>query len=745
MKTRIAGVALSLIALVLTGTSAPGQGNYGVTLQNHQVVVRAGTVTLTMDNGGHYDIEAGSAGWKFSGDSGDANGTLAEHAGRDALGGFQELSFDTGDFSRTIRAYVDRPVVLFGITTVKALSGELPQFPRFTSVPAGLKGFSYHEANFAPPSFHLEETATPWLLFDAHDAAAIISPANNFFLAKMSGDGAGLIASGLNSGATNLPAGFTLRSLLTFGNGINATWDLWGRALTDLNGKIRPPNDADIGLRYLGYWTDNGAAYYYNYDPALGYAGTLEALASHYRERGIPIRYLQLDSWWYYKSFRDPDGKIGKIKNARLPEGEWNRYGGLMQYKAHPAVLPDGLGGFHQKTGLALITHNRWVDPDSPYHKRYKISGVAAVDRGYWDELMGYIQSGGVVCYEQDWLDRIYRYSPDLATVPGLGEAFSDGMAEAAKEHGLSVQYCMGLPRNFLQASHYDNVTTIRTSDDRFGRNHWDKFLYTSRLASALGIWPWADVFYSNETNNLIIATLSAGMVGVGDRIGDENKENLMRAARTDGVLVKPDAPLLPTDATYMAEAADSTAPMVAATYTDQGSRRTVYVFAYNRRDTNCVAEIRPADWGFSDAAWVYEPAMGRAHEVSPNKPWPIELEKGGAAFLEIAPTGTSHIAFFGDEGKFVGTGRKRISAIDEQWNELTATVAFGAGDESVKLFGYADRAPKVTAQEGQLSAYTYDVKTRCFEFTVSPAAAVAREGPGDDQVRHARVRIAVP
>jgi len=46
-------------------------------------------------------------------------------------------------------------------------------------------------------------------------------------------------------------------------------------------------------------------------------------------------------------------------------------------------------------------------------------------------------------------------------------------------------------------------------SDDRFSRERWDSFLYTSRLAAALGVWPWADVFMSTERDNLLIATLS--------------------------------------------------------------------------------------------------------------------------------------------------------------------------------------------------------------------------------------------
>ena len=49
-------------------------------------------------------------------------------------------------------------------------------------------------------------------------------------------------------------------------------------------------------------------------------------------------------------------------------------------------------------------------------------------------------------------------------------------------------------------------------SDDRFDRNRWDTFLYTSRFASALGVWPWSDVFMSSETNNLVLSVLSAGV-----------------------------------------------------------------------------------------------------------------------------------------------------------------------------------------------------------------------------------------
>ena len=351
--------------------------------------------------------------------------------------------------------------------------------------------------------------------------------------------------------------------------------------------------------------------YYYNYDPALGYAGTLEKLVSRYHEEGIPIRYLQLDSWWYYKSFTGPDGQVGGTKNRKLPEGDWNRYGGLMKYEAVPAILPDGLAGLHQKTGLGLITHNRWIDPASPYRERYKISGFAAVDPKWWDGIMSYLSDGGVFCYEQDWLSEIYYHSSELQTTPGLGDAFADNMARAAREKGLSLQYCMALPRFFLQGSRYANLTTIRTSDDRFERSRWDNFLFVSQLARAVGIWPWADVFMSTETNNLLISDLSAGMVGIGDAIGDENKENLLRVARPDGVLVKPDESLVPVDSVYVAQANGHASPMVAWTYSDHGSLRTAYVFAYNRRAKGSRNEFRPGRFWFKRESLRFERAFG--------------------------------------------------------------------------------------------------------------------------------------
>src|SRR5947209_3364563 len=149
----------------------------------------------------------------------------------------------------------------------------------------------------------------PFALFDTHANTMVLSPASDFMVAQLSGDQKQGLRSGLNVTLVSVPAGYTYETILAIGSSINRTWDTWGAALTDHYGKRRPANDADGGLKYLGYWTDNGGTYYYHYDPALGYAGTLLAVKQHLDQIGVPIGYMQIDSWWYPKTFNSVQAK----------------------------------------------------------------------------------------------------------------------------------------------------------------------------------------------------------------------------------------------------------------------------------------------------------------------------------------------------------------------------------------------------------------------------------------------------
>jgi len=519
---------------------------------------------------GTYEIASQTLGWKLTGSAGGSLRGVRSGKGHDRIGYYVSSSFEWANGSKLraeIRVYAQPDAVLFRLHYA-ADSIKPAIFPEFTSFPADLKDYSFRDTAFSPPSFSLNQTSTPWLFFNDQAQAMVFSPASDFLIAKMVGDGKASVGESLNDRLQKVPKGLDQDSLLVFGQGIQNTWEQWGQAMRKLYGRPVADPDRDVLIRSFGYWTDNGADYYYNYDPSKGYAGTLSALVDRYRNEGIPLSYMQLDSWWYQKSVNDASGKAGgATKNSKLPAATWNRYGGTMVYRASPDLFPEGLAAFQKRLGLPLATHGRWIDRNSPDHANYKFSGVGSIDPAWWNDTTGYLASSGVFCYEQDWLNVIYGNSPEMASVAGVADSFADDMARACARRGLSMQYCMAPPRFFLQGVEYPNLTTIRTSDDRFDPKKWSSFLYVSQLAQCMGIWPWCDVFKSGETGNMILAVLSGGPVGTGDALGKEDKGNILMAARPDGVIVKPDRAAVPCDQTYLYP----TEPFLASTYTDQG------------------------------------------------------------------------------------------------------------------------------------------------------------------------------
>ena len=714
-----------------------------------EAVAKTAGVTLRLDvKNGDYQVSAKEPAWNFGGTLATPLMNIKSSMGRDPMGAYKQTAFDWKNggqpMSGQIRIYAERSLVLFSQTCGAA--AELPPaaFPDFTSMPEKLHVFSYGLHEFAPPHFSGVEISTPWLLFDNDANAFLISPASHFMVASMIGDGRTKVASGFNPNLRHVPAGFTQQTLVAFGKGINKTWEAWGKGLVDLQGAKRPANDADATLKYLGYWTDNGAAYYYNYDFAKGYANTIQGLVERYRQEDIPIRYLQLDSWWYYKTTMGYDGVVGKAKKSeKLPAGEWNRYGGLLEYKAHTDLFPDGLAAFQKAVGLPLVTHNRWVDPASPYHLEYKISGIAAVDPKWWDHIASYLKASGIATYEQDWLNYIYLYSPAFSSELGTAEAYLDNMARACREQGVTVQYCMPLPCHFLNGSRYDNLTTIRTSGDRFNTNKWNDFLYTSRLASALGMWPWADVYMSGEVNNVLLSTLSAGPVGIGDAIGAENRTNLMQAVRADGVIVKPDAPIVPLDRNYIADANKQPAPLTASTYTDHDGLRTEYLFA-SRRPKNAGDEVRftPAELGLRGDAYVYDYFLATGTRLKPATSFSAPLGVSATAFYEIAPVGKSGIAFLGDKGKFVGTGKQRIASLRDEAGRLIIGIVLAENEQAVTLHGFAESEPKLTIISGLDDPVQYNPVTHYFTVEVKPELNSPVDRSAADPVRRIMVML---
>jgi hypothetical protein len=665
----------------------------------------APAIDVTVEPSGHFTIASHAPEMAFGGDIGQPISNIRATDGQNAVGAFHEVNFDYGGRTSGIISYPLRGAIVFS-TTYTAANASAGAFPILSQTPQLAYKLSYHDVPFSPYQLNTlgDASDSPWLFFDASANGYLISPASDFLVARMTVGNDGSLTSMLNSDLSSLSGSLTHQTVLVVGTGLNRIFDTWGQLLTDVHGKARPPNDADVTLRTLGYWTDNGATYYYHFEPQLGYAGTLLAVRHEFDQRGVALGYLQLDSWWYPKG----------------PSARWDdASGGIFQYRAAPDLFPDGLAQFQQKVGLPLVTHARWIDPSSPYRGQYSYSGNVITDPRYWTDLMSYLRSSGVVTYEQDWLGAQAQPVYDL-TAP---TAFMGNMAGDAVQDGLTLQYCMPLPRHVLQTVEYNNVTSMRVSDDRFDRDRWDTFLYTSRLASAMGVWPWSDVFMSTERDNLLLSVLSGGVVGIGDALGAEDADNIRHAMRADAVLVKPDAPLVPTDESIIAEASAAQSsgarpPMVATTSSDHGDVRALYVFAYARGAASQAISVSPSTLGIPGAAYVDDYFGGTGRVLQPGEAFTDDVSDG--TYYVVAPIGASGIAFLGDSGEFATLGAKRISALSDD-GAVHATVEFAAGETSVTLVGYAPSPPGASASGGISEPLVYDATTGRFTVAVHP------------------------
>jgi hypothetical protein len=650
-------------------------------------------LTTTLSPAGVFLVNIPGPRWQFLGTLGNQPFNSRIGTGTDNLGPYQELAFDysigKSNRSGSIRTYAGRPLVLFAVTYNNASANSSP-FPLFNSQPGNLFELSFNGV-FAFRQFGSLLPDSPSIYFDAAANTFIVSAASDYMVAS---------GTGISSQIATLPAGLTHRTALAFGQGINETFEAWGGALTDLTGKHRPANDADALLKSISYWTDNGATYYYN-PGGPSYTDTLKAIKAEFNTKGIALGSMQLDSWWYPKG----------------PDDAWSSHGGIWTYTAATPIFQPDLASFRASLGVPLAAHARWIDAGSPYRSQYLISGDVATDPQYWEDTAAYLAASGVSTYEQDWL------ASNAQTAFNLSDpaAFLDNMAASMQKRGITMQYCMATPRHFLQSTKYGNITTIRTSQDGFGPARWTEFLYSSRLASALGIWPFSDVFMSNDLNNLILATLSAGPVGIGDTLGSISQANLLKAVRSDGVIVKPDVPATPVDSVFVSDAQGIDTPMIASTWSNFGGSRTNYIFAYSR-GANTAITIQPSSWGITGAAYLYDYLDGIGYPIGANSEKTLMLN-GGVGYFILAAVGETGIAFLGDQGDFVTMGKNRIPLFVDT-GRINLLVAYGSGEQTRTLFGYSPKPVNVTAVNGSADNLSWSSSTQLFTVNVHPSSA---------------------
>jgi hypothetical protein len=143
-----------------------------------------------------------------------------------------------------------------------------------------------------------------------------------------------------------------------------------------------------------------------------------------------------------------------------------------------------------------------------------------------------------VCAIEQDWMLLYWFGVRALRAVPDRAAAWQRALDELAEESGIDLIWSMATPADIVLAASLDHVVAVRTSDDyRFAADPallWTWYLTVNRIAGALGLAAFKDCFFSRRPPagadaidgdehaelEALLACMSAGPVGIGDRIG---------------------------------------------------------------------------------------------------------------------------------------------------------------------------------------------------------------------------------
>ena len=396
----------------------------------------------------------------------------------------------------------------------------------------------------------------PLVLFNStehgHGDSIIISPFSEFMSTSLSINQR-ILEYGFMGTIDSIPINST-NSLIIFysSSGINQLMEEWGKTMQRVFNKTNEYRLNDLTINYLGYYTDNGAYYYYHSESQMNYEQTIIKIKENL---SIPIHYIQLDSWWYYKGLAD----------------------GVKEWISRPEIFPDGLDGLSERLNhFPLAGHNRYWSSDTIYANKYhfiidhsNFKSLPLGDDSFWIDLfLNASNSWNLILYEQDWMNhQTIDFIPTRQNI-SLGRQWLISMGKAAEQFNINIQYCMSLPRHGLQALEINRVTQARVSDDYYVHivdkiPQW-KIGISSMLVNALGMAPFKDIFWSNEVEpgapykpsvkevlpdrEILISTLSTGPVAVGDGIDYVDRVRIMRCCRQDGLILKPSKPLTMID-----------------------------------------------------------------------------------------------------------------------------------------------------------------------------------------------------
>jgi hypothetical protein len=671
-----------------------------------------------------------------------------------------------GRIAGEVRALPHEPVVILRLETREArkglATGEFakpavawhfdPMGRDDGGAPEGVRAFGHQYTEFALPVFS-DAAMSRWRLLPIRPPVVLplglVAPdGRTVLLAPLQGLHEQVLAvpadrehtaDGLHAGwhgdVDDVEAGFATELAVIAGNGARECFARWAALLRESSGVAPPARDRDVLGRRVSYWTDNGSAYWYRTEPGHDVASTVVAAVDDLEARGLPVGAVQLDSWWYPHEVLRP-----------FDTDEWVvPPSGMVRWEPRADVLPDGIPALRERLGRRpLVAHCRHLSAQSPYVDEFDVWTDA--DRAHpqgpelYDRLLDQAVAWGVEVFEHDWLIECFLGVRGLRA-PGRAAAWQEGLDAGLGARGLTAQWCMASPADFAQVSRLRHVTSIRTSGDHgylVGPDVlWAWFLHVNVMARALGLWPYKDVFHSTPTSETreveaLLAALSAGPVGVGDRIGEADVGLIRRTCRADGVLVRPDVPVAATDRAWFDAPVWSDTVLVGSAHSRHAAGRWAYVVACNPGMERARASGRVTltelgeDHPGTDRVVVYDWRTGTLEVIAGPAGYDLALDPAGWDYRVLAPVLAGGLAVIGDPDVYATAGDARVADVAAEPDGVCVTV-LGAG-ERVRVVGWSERPISATAwspaAESAPLAVTRDAAAGGWEVAVDVGAA---------------------
>lgn len=431
---------------------------------------------------------------------------------------------------------------------------------------------------------HSPPAVIPLLVRSADGTVALLAPLDGWHeqIIAVDQDDSGVIGFrwGWHGDLDRIPAGTTATLGIYESADPTGAFARWRADLAGSRPGWPPRRPDDPVTRTLSYWTDNGAAYWYRTEPGRDMATTLVDKVDELDRLGLPIGSIELDSWFYPHEVSRPVVEIGPGPTAGDPPTEVPPTG-MTEWSPRPDVLPDGVADLWRRLGRRpLVLHARHIAASSTYLEGAEPGawwidlGAHPTDPAFFERWAADAAAWGATCIEQDWMLMTWFGNGPLRAEPGRALAWQRGLDRAAAAYGLTLLWCMATPGDLLATIDLERVCAVRTCDDyRYAEDParlWRWYLTVNRLARALDLPVSKDCFFTgtearptefdgdpNAEVEAVLAGLSGGVVGIGDRIGRTDPALVARLCRPDGVLVQPDVPLAVADRSLFETAAD--------------------------------------------------------------------------------------------------------------------------------------------------------------------------------------------